>query len=122
MRHIAVPAFMALLLLGLVIYLPGCSRGGRTGDNPVVEDAGSTIPVSGAHVDIQLRDEDGNAIDIENDSTPYSPKQTCGYCHDYSTIEQGFHFQQGAENLDDDYGDTNNTHDWVLSDGMIGKW
>jgi len=45
-----------------------------------------------------LYDEDGNLIDPVhniNADVPYSPKQTCGKCHDYNKITEGFHFQQG---------------------------
>ncbi|RJP33733.1 MAG: hypothetical protein C4527_03945 [Candidatus Omnitrophota bacterium] len=47
-----------------------------------------------------LLDEEGNMIDpIKgiNADKPYSPKQTCGKCHDYEKITRGFHFQQGAD-------------------------
>jgi len=46
----------------------------------------------------QLRDEEGNVINPvagENAHKPYSPKQTCGKCHDYDKITQGYHFMQG---------------------------
>jgi len=46
----------------------------------------------------QLRDEEGNVINPvagENADKPYSPKQTCGKCHDYDKITQGYHFMQG---------------------------
>lgn len=46
----------------------------------------------------QLRDEQGNVINPvagENADKPYSPKQTCGECHDYEKITKGFHFMQG---------------------------
>jgi hypothetical protein len=45
-----------------------------------------------------LRDEEGNVINPvagENADKPYSPKQTCGRCHDYDKITQGYHFMQG---------------------------
>ena len=47
-----------------------------------------------------LRDEVGNVINPvtgENADEPYSPRQTCGGCHDYEKITQGSHFQQGAD-------------------------
>lgn len=47
-----------------------------------------------------LRDEDGNIINPvagTNVDKPYSPKQTCGACHDYDKITEGYHFQQGAD-------------------------
>jgi len=45
-----------------------------------------------------LLDEDGNPIDPvghTNADKPYSPRQTCGKCHDYERIAQGYHFTQG---------------------------
>lgn len=45
-----------------------------------------------------LMDENGAVIDpVNNINTgkPYSPKQTCGQCHDYEKITSGFHFMQG---------------------------
>jgi nitrate/TMAO reductase-like tetraheme cytochrome c subunit len=34
---------------------------------------------------------------IQNIDKPYSPKQTCGKCHDYDLITEGYHFQQGKD-------------------------
>ena len=45
-----------------------------------------------------LLDEYGNVIDPGkglNADRPYSPKKTCGRCHNYNKITQGYHFQQG---------------------------
>ncbi|MHB9029764.1 MAG: cytochrome c3 family protein [Candidatus Latescibacterota bacterium] len=45
-----------------------------------------------------LLDEEGNVIDPVNGvnaDKPYSPKQTCGKCHDYDKITRGYHFMQG---------------------------
>lgn len=36
-----------------------------------------------------------NPVSGENADRPYSPKQTCGRCHDYDTITRGYHFTQG---------------------------
>jgi hypothetical protein len=55
---------------------------------------------------------------------PYSPKKTCGGCHDYDQITNGYHFQQGRT---DETGkivirDTfDPMHPWNLSSGMFGK-
>ncbi len=46
-----------------------------------------------------LLDEDGNVIDPVkgvNADKPYSPKQTCGKCHDYDKITRAYHFTMGA--------------------------
>ena len=45
-----------------------------------------------------LRDEEGHAINPiagENANKAYSPRQTCGQCHDYNKITEGYHFMQG---------------------------
>ena len=45
-----------------------------------------------------LKDEDGTIIDPVhgiNQDRPYSPKKTCGACHDYDLITSAYHFQQG---------------------------
>ena len=46
-----------------------------------------------------LLDENGhpiNPLSNETEDRPYSPKKTCGACHDYEKITRGFHFTQGA--------------------------
>jgi len=46
-----------------------------------------------------LLDEEGrviNPVSGENADRPYSPARTCGKCHDYGKITEGFHFTQGA--------------------------
>ena len=55
-------------------------------------------PTKGACPPFRLLDEDGNVIDPvkgANADKPYSPKQTCGKCHDYDKITEGYHFTQG---------------------------
>lgn len=56
------------------------------------------ISVEGVCPPFYLCDEHGKVIDPVhgiNLDKPYSPKQTCGKCHDYNKITEGFHFQQG---------------------------
>jgi hypothetical protein len=56
------------------------------------------VSVEGVCPPFFLYDESGNVIDPVhgiNGDKPYSPKQTCGKCHDYNKITEGFHFQQG---------------------------
>jgi hypothetical protein len=57
---------------------------------------------------------------------PYSPRETCGACHDYDEISNGFHTQQGRT---DEHGDIQTKDNffadgrtWLKSDGMYGKW
>lgn len=56
------------------------------------------VSVEGVCPPFFLCDEEGNVIDPVheiNADKPYSPKQTCGKCHDYNKTTEGFHFQQG---------------------------
>ena len=73
---------------------------------------------------IFLRDENGNIINPVsgiNADVPYSPKQTCGKCHDYDKITMGFHFQQGkGEKMTADYAAA---YPWCTSPGQYGgRW
>jgi len=67
-----------------------------------------------------LYDEQGNVIDPVhniNGDKPYSPKQTCGKCHDYNKITQGFHFQQGKDELP---AGALERYQWVSNPGNYG--
>ncbi len=73
---------------------------------------------------INLLDENGNIINpLENPnvSKPYSPKMTCGKCHDYDKITQGYHFQQGkGAKMTEDYAQA---YPWAKSPGQYGgRW
>jgi hypothetical protein len=75
-----------------------------------------------ACVPFHLKTEDNkiiNPLTGENADQPYSPRQTCGACHNYDEITKGYHFQQGWDKIKDDY---NPKKPWVLSDGMLGKF
>lgn len=73
---------------------------------------------------VSLKGYDGVVI-AAGDNVPYSPKQSCGTCHDYDVITQGYHFQQGRTDgtgmiaVSDAF---NPTKPWILSAGMFGKW
>jgi hypothetical protein len=75
------------------------------------------------HKKIILNGFDGNPLTLDS-KMPYSPKKTCGGCHDYDQITLGYHFQQGRT---DGTGKIliNDTFDpkysWSLSSGMYGK-
>jgi len=71
-----------------------------------------------------LRDERGRIIDPvqrANVNQPYSPKQTCGACHNYERITQGYHFQQGkGEKVEPQLA---RRYPWVTSPGNYGgRW
>jgi hypothetical protein len=83
----------------------------------------STPVAAGAHDPIVLRGLNGQPVNLAVSVAPYSPKQTCGACHDYETVTRGYHFDQGKMALRDDYAaGRDNTPPYVLSDGMFGKW
>jgi hypothetical protein len=108
-------ASRSLWILGglvlLAVFVAACSdssTGGRKG-----------------HPDVALRDRLGNNLDAFS-SEPYSPRQTCGPCHDFEMITNAYHFEQGRTNLEgeivmkDDYFDDGRY--FLLSAGMYGKW
>lgn len=77
-----------------------------------------------ACIPFHLKTEDGkiiNPLTGENADQPYSPRQTCGACHNYDEITKGYHFQQGWNVIRDDFG-VKSKKPWVLSDGMLGKF
>ena len=72
-----------------------------------------------AHRDVTLKGYDGAPIDPTESAEPYSPKNTCGGCHDYQIITGGYHFQQGFDRISDAFDEK---RPWLLSPGMVGKW
>ena len=76
------------------------------------------------HPEITLIDYDGNEISLES-NVPYSPKNTCGECHDYDAITNAYHFQQGRTDADGNIivgDDLDSRNPWLISRGMYGKW
>jgi hypothetical protein len=73
---------------------------------------------------VTLKGYDGATI-AAGDNVPYSPKKSCGTCHDYDLITGGYHFQQGRTDASGAIAvsDTfNPAKPWILSAGMYGKW
>ena len=89
--------------VGLVLALVFCGSTARGQVKVVSSEAGPAAsreqtPAWGVCPPFHLRDEEGDVINpvaAENADKPYSPKQTCGQCHDYDKITQGYHFMQG---------------------------
>ena len=76
------------------------------------------------HPEIALIDYDGNEIALDS-NVPYSPKNTCGECHDYDAITNAYHFQQGRTDADGNIivgDDLDSKNPWLISRGMYGKW
>jgi hypothetical protein len=76
------------------------------------------------HPEVMLIDYDGNEISLDS-NVPYSPKNTCGECHDYDAITNAYHFQQGRTDADGNIivgDDLDSRNPWLISRGMYGKW
>ncbi|MCI0643394.1 MAG: hypothetical protein L0346_00725 [Chloroflexi bacterium] len=106
---------LMLVIVGAILIWVASAR---------AEPAGTRLAqaVPRQHPPFFLRNEAGEVIDPltgENAGDPYSPAATCGDCHEYDTITQGYHFQQGADVIRDDF---NAEQPWVLSNGMFGKF
>ena len=87
-----------------------------------------------AHPNVTLKAASGSAIAVGG-SDAYSPKQTCGGCHDYDSIEKhSYHALIGSNELkgwmaynpnsSDKYkkGVATKGKSWVQSPGHVGKW
>ncbi len=112
---------LLIVVSALLLLLAACN-----GSTTIPEETAVLIgaPLT-EHPHIVLRDGSGNQI-MEGSAEPYSPRETCGACHDYHTISTGYHFQQGrtdefgAVDTKDDY--FNDGRDFLKSSGMYGKW
>jgi hypothetical protein len=86
------------IIYGLGAGGAGLIQTATTAENELVNTT-QHAPPWGVCPPFPLRDEEGrviNPIADENADKPYSPKQTCGRCHDYEKITRGYHFTQGA--------------------------
>lgn len=93
MRRIDVPfhaGTLDLVICGIALSaILGPFVTGATGQQPASPPRGVCPP-------FHLRSEDGQVIDpSQMAAKPYSPKQTCGACHDYEKITAAYHFTQG---------------------------
>jgi len=77
-----------------------------------------------SHPEVILMDYDGNEILLES-NIPYSPKNTCGECHDYDAVTNAYHFQHGRADAEGNIivrDDMDSKNPWLISWGMYGKW
>jgi hypothetical protein len=86
--------------------------------------AASTDQEESEHSEFVLLDYEGNEV-LPESTVPYSPRNTCGECHDYDAITLAYHFQQGRTDsrgnlLVND--DKDPKRPWLISHGMYGKW
>ncbi len=84
----------------------------------------STSAQAREHEKITIRGYDGAPISVDG-RLPYSPRRTCGACHDYGRITNAYHFQQGRTDrtgkivISDTF---DPKYPWNLSSGMFGKY
>jgi nitrate/TMAO reductase-like tetraheme cytochrome c subunit len=109
--------FLLVFLVLLIVSITGMrvkNRKTLIAERDLITQTGVCPPFS-------LYDEDGKVIDPVheiNAEKPYSPKQTCGKCHDYDKITQGFHFQQGKDEIAN--GTYADRYQWVSTPGNYG--
>ena len=114
---LALPLVGGMALAGAA--LSGCGSSGENTLPPIIQ------PPTQTHDNIVLRDRWGNPLQVAS-TEPYSPRETCGECHDVDSIANGYHFQQGRTDangdiqMQDDF--NGDGRYWLLSDGMYGKW
>lgn len=102
-----------LLIISVLVLAPK-----QSGKNPIDR---NLITKTGVCPPFNLYDEEGNLIDPVNginSDKPYSPKQTCGKCHDYNKITEGFHFQQGKD--EQATGTFADRYQWASTPGNYG--
>ena len=105
---------MAAALL-LLVAVPAVASDGPPAPLPSRQPSGTVCPP------FHLLDEQGNVIDPvggTNADKPYSPKQTCGACHDYETITGAYHFMQGKG--EEPTADQAARCQWALTPGNYG--
>ena len=106
------PAWIAGAVCSAVIALPSCSSDDATTSGDVV--------AAFLHPDVPLRDVHG-AVLTSTSTEPYSPRATCGRCHDVDGMANGYHFQQGRTDANGQMV-VRDTPEVVKSKGMYGKW
>ena len=119
-------ATLSCAALGLALLATAAACGGGGGGGGGGDGGGNPPPpVVGNHSQIVLRDRYGAAL-VTGSHEPYSPRETCGPCHDVDAVASAYHFQQGRTRADatvqtaDDF--FRDGRAFLKSDGMYGKW
>ncbi|GAB4170169.1 MAG: cytochrome c [Geothermobacteraceae bacterium] len=106
----------------------GLTAGNALASHPTVDANGDPIKIQlFTYEEVGNQLAGGNKMPVQVDPTtmrgfPYSPKQTCGGCHDYNDISRhAFHSSQGFYELNETFNATSNKP-WTQSAGMFGKW
>jgi len=84
-----------LLVLGLCLLSASAANASEAGKKYGKADSRAPYPHR-----IMLLNEQGNGINPgAKDLLPYAPATTCGKCHDYAAINQGWHFNAKQSNV-----------------------
>ncbi len=86
-----------LATVGLAqVALSGTAFTGNKGEMRLMDRDGVEIRGQLSETDrIWMTDNDGNPVEYAA-GPAYSPRGTCGSCHDYTAINKAYHFMQGA--------------------------
>jgi len=114
-----IPLFLITFVAAVVIVFVALKS--EKPVNRFLSDSTENISVSGVCPPFYLLTDEGDTINPVtglNTDKPYSPRQTCGKCHDYELITRGFHFQQGKD--EDPLEIQAERMQWVSSPGNYG--
>ena len=103
------PPFILALLLAFCLALPGVLWAADKHPFDKVVD----------HPEIAIFDEQGE--NVLDSGKPYSPKKTCGTCHDYDSITHAYHFEVGRDEANDEFGALRGM-DQLTSPGYFGGY
>jgi hypothetical protein len=114
--------FYAFGLLIFFVFLAAGPANSKIQKTPQFQD--ETRDAIGVCPPFHLLDGKGNIINPlngVNPDAPYSPKQTCGKCHDYDKITSGYHFRQGkGQDVPQEFKER---YPWVTSPAQYGgRW
>jgi hypothetical protein len=106
------PIYRLILLIAAINADTVWATGPNSYDKPVM------------HPAIPLLDEDGNHV--LDSGKPYSTKMSCGNgsgggCHDYEKMNHAYHFEQGRDEAEDQYG-TRRGVNHLVSPGYFGGY
>ncbi|MCF8296032.1 MAG: hypothetical protein K9J13_00685 [Saprospiraceae bacterium] len=118
MKQFFFPLILLIILSALSVITIVLIRNDEPKKFPEIQ---KEVSATGVCPPYYLLTEDGDTINPasgKNVDKPYSPKQSCGKCHDYETITMGYHFQQGKDEQVDS--SLTNKAKWVSHPGNYG--
>ncbi len=118
-RMLRIVAVVGVAVLPIALHAAtGPASGGLNGLSSPVRPVPQNVF---KHVPFYLLAEDGDTVAPNAPSPkPYSPRQTCGSCHDYDAVSRSYHCQLGADEISDGFGAAVGKP-WVSSAGQFGS-